>query len=72
MTSKDSFKRHGSLMRKSSFLNIEDDADGDVGVPSSPLGSVGGDAMAESFLELERGKDSLDIIRISEDGAGVW
>jgi len=52
-------------MRKSSFLNIDDEGAG--AMLSGPT------AAEDSFLELGRGKDSLDFIRSSEESdGGFW
>lgn len=58
----------GSIFRKPSFLNIDDDF-GEV-VAEDAVGGVEGrlsSAMEDSFLILERGKESLDIWRSSEN-----
>lgn len=49
-----------SLMKKPSFLEIEDEA-----YPKRPLSVAS--AFASSFLDLERGKDSFDTIRSDDE-----
>ncbi|EJD03629.1 uncharacterized protein FOMMEDRAFT_133048 [Fomitiporia mediterranea MF3/22] len=54
----------GSIFRKPSFLNIDDEfAEQGNGVDKAPMSTVPED----SFLILEHGKDSLDLSRVSHD-----
>ena len=53
----------GSIFRKPSFLNIDDEYTDQVGTMSS--------VPEDSFLILEHGKDSLDIRRSFDSSNGV-